>query len=386
VPDAPELEGVWRMATISNANHAGNVAFLEFTNKPDGRLEARYHLLGLMEGLVMPQQLNDHFRLTDFTQFHDEIRKLAPDMMIGKYVMDLPEAVAGLIPATSLGLLHVEGEPDRRRFGFYYTLTRTADTKIPGNTLLRPFLETRVPDGVGLIFDEEMQGWYFPGMFTSKPGRPGDLELPARVPADGAAPAGAVECSFKLRMTVRDINEFVEGSAHEAGASGELRFGKFEEYAPAIIVVDPKRSRFNYLRVNEATGEGEMNYHLEFRSIEGRRFIFEGRKYMQKDRSTGPDAVREVLDDYTTLYCHVYESGIQLRELGTALLKFRTFEDLPAIGNLAGFLRSFSATGTTDPLIRLQAQMRFLGFTAQFVQREYDPLALPLATRATGRG
>jgi hypothetical protein len=304
--------------------------------------------------------------------------------MLGKYVMDLPEAAAGLVPATSLGLLHVEGEPETRRFGFYYTLTRATDTKIPVNTLLRPFLETRVPDGVGLIFDEEMEGWYFPGILNSQPGRTGDLELPGRVPGDGTPPAGAVECRFRLRMTVRDINEFVEGSAHEASASGELRFGAFEGYSPAIIMVDPKRSRFNYLRVNEATGEAEMNYHLEFRGIEGRRFIFEGRKYMQKDRAAGADAVREVLDDYTTLYCHVYESGVQLQELGTALLKFRTFEDLPAMGNLAGFLKSFSATGTADPLIRLQAQMRFLGFTAQFVQREYDPLALPLATGAGG--
>jgi hypothetical protein len=305
--------------------------------------------------------------------------------MVGKYVMELPEAAARLIPATSLGLLHVEGEPERRRFGFYYTLTRATDTKIPRNTLLRPFLETRVPDGVGLTFDEEMQGWYFPGVFTSQRGRAGDLEIATRVPADsGAPPAGAVECRFKLRMTVRDINEFVEGSEHEAGASGELRFGKFEEYSPAIIVIDPKLSRFNYLRVSETTGEPEMIYHLAFRSIEGRRFIFEGRKYMQKDKPAGPDAVREVLEDYTTLFCHVYESGVQLRELGTALLKFRTFEDLPAIGNLAGFLRSFSATGTTDPLIRLQAQMRFLAFTAEFVQREYDPLALPLASGAGG--
>ncbi|HET8549200.1 MAG TPA: GMC oxidoreductase, partial [Bryobacteraceae bacterium] len=166
VPRAPELQGVWRMAAISNANHAGNIAFLEFDNKPDGRLEARYHLLGLMEGLVMPQALSDHFRLTDFTPFHDEIRKIAPDLMIGKYVMEIPEPLAAIVPATSLGLLHIEGEPDRRRFGFYYTLTRATDTKIPVNTLLRPFLETRVPDGIGLTFDEEMQGWYFPGVFT----------------------------------------------------------------------------------------------------------------------------------------------------------------------------------------------------------------------------
>ena len=63
------------------------------------------------------------------------------------------------------------------------------------------------------------------------------------------------------------------------------------------------------------------------------------------------------------------------RETGTAYLKFRTFEDLAAVGNLAGFLASFQVTGTSDPAMQLQARMRFMAFTAQFVQREYDPLA-----------
>jgi len=52
----------------------------------------------------------------------------------------------------------------------------------------------------------------------------------------------------------------------------------------------------------------------------------------------------------------------------------RTFEDLAATGSLASFLTSFRITGTNDPMIQLQARMRFIAFTAQFVEREYDPL------------
>ena len=90
----------------------------------------------------------------------------------------------------------------------------------------------------------------------------------------------------------------------------------------------------------------------------------------------GCGASREILQDYTTLYCHVYEqmAGGALRETGTAYLKFRTFEDLAAAGSLAAFLTSFQITGTNDPMIQLQARMRFIAFTAQFVEREYDPL------------
>ena len=119
-----------------------------------------------------------------------------------------------------------------------------------------------------------------------------------------------------------------------------------------------------------------MRYHIEFQNTSGRRFALDGTKYMQKDSQTG--AIRDLLEDYTTLYCHVYEqlSGGQTRETGIGYLKFRTFENLAAVGNLAGFLASFQITGTDNPVYQFQARMRFLGFTAQFVQREYDPLAI----------
>ena len=94
---------------------------------------------------------------------------------------------------------------------------------------------------------------------------------------------------------------------------------------------------------------------------------------MKKDRR----GVLEVLADYTTLFCRVYARQGQKRgaQLGSALMKFRTFEDFAAVGNLAGFLRSFRVTGTDNPLLQAQGQMRFLAFTGQFVQTEYDPLS-----------
>src|SRR5689334_6294617 len=115
-----------------------------------------------------------------------------------------------------------------------------------------------------------------------------------------------------------------------------------------------------------------MLYHLEFTAASGRRYTLDGTKYMQKNDS-GP---REVLSDYTTLYCRLQsDAGLA----GSGVLKFRTFEDLAALGNLTAFLASFQVTGTNDPVVQLQARMRFLAFTGQFVEREYDPLALPMS-------
>jgi hypothetical protein len=56
-------------------------------------------------------------------------------------------------------------------------------------------------------------------------------------------------------------------------------------------------------------------------------------------------------------------------------------EDLAATANLAGFLASFQITGTGEAVLQFQARMRFLAFTGQFVERQYDPLAAGWAVR-----
>ncbi|MDX2153556.1 MAG: GMC family oxidoreductase [Bryobacteraceae bacterium] len=373
VPTKQDMAGVWRMDVVSNANHLAGAAHLSFQLQPDGRLESRYQLMGLIEGMVIPSFLSSHFQLTDFTPFHDEIRMITPDFLAGKYVMDLPAGFAALFPAASLGILHTEGD-SAKRFGFYYTLTKTDLSEPPTNRLLDPFLNVHLPSGLGMTFDEEMEGWYWPAALTTAPGREGDLEIARRVPREGR-PDSAGTCSFKLRMTVRDLNEFIEGAAHEAGARGTISFEDFLGQT-GTFTVDERTSRFQYLVINQETAEAEMRYHLEFTNTGGQRFVFEGRKYMQKDEALGPRGMREALQDFTTLYCHVFRKfHDSLEELGTAYLKFRTFEDLRGVRNLTDFLRSFKVTGTPDPLLQLQGQMRFLAFTWRFLQREYDPLA-----------
>ncbi|HUK17612.1 MAG TPA: GMC family oxidoreductase [Bryobacteraceae bacterium] len=377
-PTAADLNGVWRMDVISNANHAGGVAYLQFQNLPDGRFVARYELMGVMEGLVTPTFLKDHFQLNDFTTFHDEIRKVSADFLVGKYMTALPAAISPLVSNSSLGLFHSETGGE---FGFYYMLTRATQAELPTNTLLRPFLDAQLPDGIGMTFDEEMVGWYFPGATTPAPGRDGDLTIAARIPASGT-PDGAVTCQFDVHMTIQDVNEFVDGYEHEAEMGGTISFGQFGGQAPATFQIDGSNSIFNYLRVNPQTGEAEMRYHIEFMDTGGQRFALDGVKYMQKD--TGFPPIADLLSDYTTLYTHISQilpDGTS-KEIGIGYLKFRTFENLAAVSNLAGFLASFQVSGTGDPVMQLQARLRFIAFTAEFVQREYDPLAFATAQSA----
>jgi hypothetical protein len=348
------------------------VAYLKFDLKADGRLEARYRFMGLLEGMVEPVFAPDHFQMNDFTPFHDEIRYVAQDFLVGRYTTASPPGLGHLFGPGSLGLFHQEtsvgGTP---QFSFYYTLRRSQGDQLPAASFLKPLLDIRLPDGLGMTFDEEMVGYYFSGL-SFPPGREGDLGIEAKIPPSGA-PQGCVDCSFQVRMTIRDLNEFIEGSEHEASLKGTIHFSDFVGQGPATFEIDPQKSHFNYLKVNPATQEAEMVYHLYFCCIEDKEFLLLGRKYMQKDLRGGITGIREILHDYTTLYCHLTETSSG-KELGCGLLKFKTFEDLQAVGSMAKFFSSFQVTGTDNPVLKAEGQARFLAFTNQFILREYDPL------------
>jgi hypothetical protein len=310
--------------------------------------------------------------MNNFTPFHEEIRYAEKDFMVGTYITASLPGFMDLFGPKSLGLLHQETSPGGApQFSFYYTLRRSQLGQLPATGFLQPLLNIHLPDGLGMTFDEEMVGFYFPG-FSVPAGRQGDLEIEAKVPSSGQ-PQGAVDCSFQVRMTIRDLNEFVEGSEHEALLEGSIHFGDFGGKGPATFPLDTQKSYFNYLRVNPATQEAEMAYHLYFRDSGNQEYLLHGIKYMQKDGGAEIAVLKEILHDYTTLYCHVTETASG-KELGCGLLKFKTFEDPQAVGSMAKFFGSFRVTGTDSPVLQAEGMARFLAFTNQFILREYDPL------------
>jgi cholesterol oxidase len=370
IPTKEQLHGLWEMRMVANANNTGMVAYLKFDHKPDGRLEARYQFLGLFEGLADPSFGQEHFRMDDFTPFHDEIRFVNQDMLIGKYATDARPPLLPLFGPDSLGLFQRETDASgRTRFAFYYTLYRSQLADTPSVSFLRPLLDMHLPEGTGLTFTEEMKGFYFPG-FTPPAGRIGDEQIAAKTPAEGK------ECSVELRITARDLNEFIEGWEHEARLDGTIRFRDFDgQPGQTICTINGPKSFFNYLRVNPVTQEAEMLYRIYFFAGPGKEYLFSGRKYLQRD---GRD-VREIVRDFTTCYGRLTETKTG-REVGSALLRFRTFEDPDAVRSLADYLKSFDVTGTDNPFVQAQGQLRFMALTNQFVVREYDPVGVLLGS------
>jgi len=353
-PDAQSLEGTWSMNVVANSNHRQDAATLIFDAKPDGRVEGRYIFLRTVEGQSRLEMGSDELRMYDFTPLHDEIRAIDANYMVGKWISDERRAVGPF----SLGLLQAErSEAGLNRFGFYYTLKRSEAVRRPTVALLDSILNR--PLGVGLQFEEQMDGRYYAG---DKDHSSSHLLALSSV--------GGCRCQFDVTMTIPNIDTFVASDDHRAELSGTIQF---EEFRGDRNIVRPLESGsfFNYLILNPATDEREMRYHIRFKH-QGAVFVLDGKKFMQKDHQGD---IREILSDYTTLFVEIVEEqagGVQ----GVARMKFRTFESVAAVVSMAQFVSSFKVTGTDDPVIQAAAVAKFNAMTTKFVFDEYNPLEL----------
>ena len=135
--------------------------------------------------------------------------------MVGKYTTAAPPALQELFGPNSLGLFHLDtSSGGTQQFSLYYSLRRSQNQEMPVTGFLTPLLDLRLPDGLGMTFDEEMDGVYLPDVHVPT-GRRGDLQLDSKIPATGT-PAGGVTFSFQARVSVRDLNEFLDNPQHEA--------------------------------------------------------------------------------------------------------------------------------------------------------------------------
>ena len=167
------------------------------------------------------------------------------------------------------------------------------------------------------------------------------------------------------------------GYAHEAAIKGTMSFGDLEGMRTAAFAIDESNSRFHYLRVNQATGEAEMRYHIEFAAHDGRRYHVRGHEVHaegRRRRGAGHRGDAAGLHDAVLPRVRT-DGGRHAAGDGDGASEVPYVRGSGGGGQPGGFLTSFQITGTDDPVIQFQARMRFIAFTAQFVEREYDPLA-----------
>ncbi len=122
-PGPAQIEGEWEGTlvflthpNVSLLNQANPVLFRLSFKAVGNQVEGRYRF-GLLSGQMKVEFTQDFVRLVDFTTFHDEIRMIDQETLIGKWV------------STEMSQLLLAGlsnyiEPGQNRLAFYYILKR----------------------------------------------------------------------------------------------------------------------------------------------------------------------------------------------------------------------------------------------------------------------
>lgn len=120
VPEPAALEGWWSVQLVSNAGLLAPLFEFEFETTEHG-VDGQYEVLDTASGDVRIEFDEEQMEMFDFSNWHDEIRQVSSDFMVGKYC----QTETQLLPVPgdgSLGHIHGESEGGEDRLCLYYVM------------------------------------------------------------------------------------------------------------------------------------------------------------------------------------------------------------------------------------------------------------------------
>jgi choline dehydrogenase-like flavoprotein len=119
-PAAGEVLGMWDGKLVSDSALTPVTQVFTYTQDNIGKLQMEYLFGGLLRGIsritLTPQQMN----MYDFTNWHDEVKIVTSDFMVGKWCSPWTKIPLNFGP----GFLSVETGPEGSRFCLRFTLRR----------------------------------------------------------------------------------------------------------------------------------------------------------------------------------------------------------------------------------------------------------------------
>ncbi|MCL4436784.1 MAG: transthyretin-like family protein [Thaumarchaeota archaeon] len=123
VPDTNKVLGEWEGRMVSNTCLTPPLFRFKYVKDGHGKITCQYIFMYLMRGNSRIEFTQKQMLMFDFTNFHDEIRMVSDDFMVGKYLPEEQE-ILNLLGDRSLGLIHFEKTPKGTRPCIYYSITR----------------------------------------------------------------------------------------------------------------------------------------------------------------------------------------------------------------------------------------------------------------------
>ncbi len=120
VPEPAVLEGWWSVQLVANAGLLAPLFEFEFERTEHG-VDGRYEVLDTASGDVRLEFADEQMEMFDFSNWHDEIRQITSDFMVGKYCQTETQFLPGPDDG-SLGHIHAETEAGDQRLCLYYVM------------------------------------------------------------------------------------------------------------------------------------------------------------------------------------------------------------------------------------------------------------------------
>ena len=80
------MAGEWEGVLVSDSFVSPRSQLFDFSYDGSGEYQMHYNFVDLIQGFSEVSANSDLFRFDDFTPFHDELRMIRPDFVVGKWV------------------------------------------------------------------------------------------------------------------------------------------------------------------------------------------------------------------------------------------------------------------------------------------------------------
>jgi hypothetical protein len=123
-PELSEVLGKWEGRMVSNASLSPPLFKFNYVQESSGKVVCKYDFMHMLKGNSRVELTPDQMLMFDFTNFHDEIRMITGDVMVGKYCPK-GKLFFDFVGNTSVGLVHFEKTPAGERPAVYYYIQRS---------------------------------------------------------------------------------------------------------------------------------------------------------------------------------------------------------------------------------------------------------------------
>jgi hypothetical protein len=125
VPDINTISGEWEGRMVSNASLTPPQFRFWYSVDASGKLSCKWNYMNILKGNSKLKMTPKQLEMFDFTNFHDEIRMIADDAMVGRYLTK-GTPILNLIGDRDLGLMHFEKTAEGTRPVIYYYIKKVA--------------------------------------------------------------------------------------------------------------------------------------------------------------------------------------------------------------------------------------------------------------------